>query len=74
MKGNTDNIVAELNKVFGDPFLPKGFFQASPRGKGKGKGLIIKIGDRDIELDGKAHVVGSGSTVGPGKVWEIKRR
>jgi len=65
----TDHFVAELNRVFGPPFLPAGFFKAAP----DGKGLKLKIGDRDLEVDGKGKLRASGSNVGSGKQWEIKQ-
>ena len=73
MKANTDHLVAELNRAFGPPFLPAGFFRAGPRAKGFGKGLKLKIGDRDLEIDGKGKLCASGSNVGKGVVWEIKK-
>ena len=69
MKVNTDHFVAELNLAFGFPFLPEGFFKAVPGGKG----LKLKIGDRDLDLDGKGKFRASGSDVGKGKRWEIKK-
>ena len=69
MKANTDHFVAELNRVFGPPFLPAGFFKAAPGGKG----LKLKIGDRDLEVDGKGKLCASGSNVGKSRTWEIKK-
>jgi len=74
MKANTDHLVAELNRAFGPPFLPVGFFKAGPRAKGFGKGLKLKIGDRDLELDGKGKLCASGSNVGEGVAWEVRRK
>lgn len=73
MKFKSEHFSRELNRAFGSPFLPKGFFAAGPRGKGLGKGLKLRIGDRDLEIDGKGHFVGSGFNVGQGKEWDVKR-
>jgi hypothetical protein len=73
MKAKTDTLIQALNNNFGEPFLPKGFFQARARERGHGKGLRLQIGDRDIEIDGKGHVIGAGTGVGDGKAWDIQR-
>ena len=69
MKANTDHLVRELNKSFGPPFLPEGFFKAAPGGEG----LKLRIGDRDLDLDGKGKVRSAGTAVGLGKKWKIER-
>ena len=69
MKVNTNHFVDKLNRVFGSPFLPTGFFKA----ESDGKGLKLWIGDRDLHIDGKGEFKGSGSNVGEGRSWEVKR-
>ena len=69
MKANTDHLVRELNKSFGPPFLPEGFFEAAPGGKS----LKLRIGDRDVEIDGKGKVRSAGTAVGLAKRWRIEK-
>jgi hypothetical protein len=69
MKINTDRFVNELNRVFGPPFLPIGFFKASF----DGKELRFKIGDRDAEMNSEGEFWASGTNVGFGKRWKIER-
>ena len=69
MKANTDHLVNALNRAFGPPFLPTGFFRA----EAGGKGLKLRIGDRDLQINGKGKLMASGSNVGTGRSWEINK-
>jgi hypothetical protein len=70
MRASLTNLIDEFSRAFGPPFLPKGFFKAEP----DGKGLRMEIGDRTLILDGKGRLESSGSNVGTGRQWDIKRR
>ncbi len=59
-----------LAERFGPPFLPKGFLVVTPREDGT---HILAIGDREVELGREGEFTGSGTNVGPAKVWEIER-
>ena len=56
-----DEFIEEINSCFGPPFLEKGLVEA--RRNRKGKGLCLRIGDRDIQFDDNLKFVGQGSTM-----------
>jgi hypothetical protein len=74
MKVQTDAFIKVFNDAFKSPFLPEGFAVASSRSKGHGKGLKLRIGDVDVEVDGKGHIVAHGSNVKAGRKWDIAKR
>ena len=51
--------VSVINDSFKNPFLPYG------------KGLKIQIGDVDVEIDGKGHMVGHGTNVK--REWKVEK-
>ena len=68
-------LAAEINRAFGEPFLPKGFVRAKVM-PGKPPWLNIKIGDRDVDFEIKGSTIvkfsGSGTNVGEGREWAIR--
>jgi hypothetical protein len=52
-----------INKEFRYPFIEEGMVKAKVTTTKKGKTLSITICGRDIELDGKLNVLGSGTCI-----------
>jgi len=50
------NLIKNINKEFGVPFLPKDFVNA----KFNDSGLSLRIGKRDILFDKDFNVIGAG--------------
>jgi len=68
-----DKVAEEFNRSFNGSFMPDGFCKAEViRHKDK-RYLQIQLGDRDVEFDEEGNNTGSGSAVGEGVRWEIKR-
>jgi len=66
-------MAAELNDRMGPPFLPKGFFQARAIEHLGLHYLVLKVGDRDVELNEHGEIASSGTNVGNGIEWVIGR-
>ena len=58
-----------LVKLLAHPFLPKDFVTLSYREDG----FIFSVGDRAVEIGRTGQFSGSGTNVGDGKTWEVKR-
>lgn len=63
-------IVQEINRGFGEPFLPEGFVKARVT---EGGTLWFDIGDRNCEFDEKGEIVGSGNNLNTGISWQVGR-
>jgi len=50
--------VTQINKDFGEPFLPKGFVHASTNDDGD---FLLRIGSRDIIIKSDGSSVGAGT-------------
>lgn len=66
----SDVFSEELNRMFGPPFLPDGFFEAESHGTM----VRIRIGDRDVTFNAYGHSISSGTNVQDAREWDVKRR
>lgn len=63
---NVERLVEEINKNFGEPFLPKDFVEARINHQGD---FILRIGTRDLQLESDGKFVGAGTLLT--KYYEI---
>jgi hypothetical protein len=64
-------LVKEINACYGEPFLPKGFVEATFTERGT---LSLKIGDRDGDFEKDGELNGCGTNVGKAVEWQIKMK
>jgi len=74
-KGWQEKLVAEFNRSFNEPFMPRGFCEATISKDDRGEKILrIRLGDRDVAFDWFGNPIGSGSNLGDGIQWEISRK
>lgn len=59
----------QIERQFGEPFLPKGFVNAWARPEGDS--FILQIGRREVEFNSYAEVLSSGTFVGAEDKWRV---